>query len=246
MSTEKIIRTFAADLTPGEGRTVDVRIIPYGEQIEHNDGLGDVPRGEMYREEWAPGVFAHQEKAAHRIFANAEHEQGIGGVVGHGVTLREGPDGFYGSFKLHDNTDGNKALMLIKEGVFDGVSLEAIPVKSEKTREGVVRRIKAHLQAVAFTRFAAYSGAQVLAVREQQANHEVEVEELPNELLTSPMDPELVERARELGIDLPERYQAQPAPDTSTQVDTSESDTRQTTGNHELSEANDGSTTERA
>ena len=28
-----IVRTFAAELTPGDGRTVDVRIVPYGERI---------------------------------------------------------------------------------------------------------------------------------------------------------------------------------------------------------------------
>ena len=66
-------RQFAAEIVSGDGRTVDVRIVPYGERIQHNDGLGGVPRGQMYEEEWMPGVFDHQLNAAHRVLANVEH-----------------------------------------------------------------------------------------------------------------------------------------------------------------------------
>jgi HK97 family phage prohead protease len=205
-----IHRTFAADLTPGDGRTVDVRIIPYGEQIEHDDGLGGLPIGMPYTEEWAAGCFRHQERAANRILANGEHEQGVGGIVGHGIALREASDGFYGSFKIHETPDGDKALILINDGVWNSISLEARPVKTLRTAAGVVRRVKAHLEAIAFTRFGAYAGAQVLAVREQGLTIEDEVDPIADELRPAPMDPELVERCRRLGIELPERYEAHP------------------------------------
>ena len=162
-------REFSAELTAGDGRTVDCRIVPYGEQIQHDDGLGGVPKGMPYTEEWAAGAFTHQLKAANRVLANVEHQEGLAGIVGHGAALIERQDGLYGSFRLHDNPDGDKALMLIREGVLDTVSLEAIPQKNIRTREGVVRRVKAHLRAVAFSRFGAYPGATVLAVREQAA-----------------------------------------------------------------------------
>src|SRR5689334_4916480 len=61
---EVIVRTFAAEMTAGDGRTVDVRIVPYGERITHNDGLGGVPKGVPYTEEWVPGAFADQARAA--------------------------------------------------------------------------------------------------------------------------------------------------------------------------------------
>src|SRR5688572_15570348 len=80
-------REFAAAVTAGDGRTVDVKIVPYGEQIEHNDGQGGVPKGVMYREEFVPGAFDHQITAANRVLANCEHERGILGVVGHGLAL---------------------------------------------------------------------------------------------------------------------------------------------------------------
>jgi HK97 family phage prohead protease len=205
-------REYAADLTPGDGRTVDCRIVPYGERIEHNDGHGGVPVGMPYTEEWAAGAFTHQLKAANRVLANVEHQEGLAGIVGHGVALIERSDGLYGSFKLHDNADGDKALMLVKEGVLDSVSLEARPQKTVRTRDGVVRRVKAHLEAVAFARFGAYPSATVLAVRHPATFEE---EEIPEELLPVEMDAATVERCRRLGLELPSRYEeAHPEPGT--------------------------------
>jgi hypothetical protein len=55
--------------------------------------------------------------------------------------------------------------MLVREGVLGGVSLEAKPVKSSRSRDGVVQRVKAHLRHRALPR-RAYAGAVVLAVRD--------------------------------------------------------------------------------
>lgn len=191
-------RTFEAELTAGDGRTVDVRIVPYGETADVSDG------GPMYREQWMPGVFAHQTNAANRVLANFEHQTGIAGVVGHGLALREEPDGFHGSFRLHDTSDGDKTLMLVREGVLGGVSLEAVPVRSVRTAAGIVQRVKAHLKAVALCRTPAFTGAQVLAVRHEPDTIFDEC------LLPVDMDPDLVERCRQAGIELPQRYQAHP------------------------------------
>jgi Escherichia/Staphylococcus phage prohead protease len=217
-----IRRTFAAELTAGDGRTVDCRIVPYGERIIHNDGLGGLPVGQPYTEEWVAGAFSHQLRAANRVLANFEHQQGIAGVVGHGLELRDSPDSLRGSFRIHETADGDKALMLVREGVLGGISLEAIPKKSIRTAAGIVQRVKAHLRAVALCREPAYSGAVVLAVRELPI--------LDEELLPADMDAETVERCRRLGIKLPQRYQAHPdETDTPAQTGTSENGTRQTT-----------------
>ena len=121
----------------------------------------------------------------------------------------ERDDGLYGSFKIHEDADGDKTLMLVREGILDGVSLEAQPTKSIRTAAGVIRRVKANLYNVALTRYRAYQGAVVLALREEMLLDEV--------LLPVPMDPELIERCRRLGIRLPERL-AHPA-DTGTPLD---------------------------
>jgi HK97 family phage prohead protease len=192
-----LVRTFAAELTAGDGRTVDVRIVPYGETARVSDRGGPA-----YEEQWMPGVFAHQTNAANRVLANFEHQSGIAGVVGHGMALREAADGFHGSFRLHETADGDKSLMLVKEGVLDGVSLEAYPVKSVRTAAGVVQRVKANLRAIALCRNPAFASAKVLAVREETVFDE--------QMLPVVIDPELVERCRRLGIKIPQRYTAHP------------------------------------
>ncbi len=191
-------RTFAAEVSPGGGRTVDLRIVPYDEVALATDGHGGVPKGVAYREKFARGAFSHQANAANRVLANFEHELGIAGVVGHGTQLREAPDAFYGSFKLHETPDGDKALMLVREGVLDGVSLEFAPLKSVRSKDGVVVRAKAHLDSIALTRNPAYESARVLALREQV---------LIDETLL-PVDPDraMLERMKSLGLALPARY----------------------------------------
>jgi HK97 family phage prohead protease len=220
-----IVRTFAADLTAGDGRTIDVRVVPYGERITHNDGLGGLPKGMPYTEEWAPGAFAGQERAANRVLVNFEHQEGIGGIVGHGTALIERTDGLYGSFKLHETPDGDKALMLVREGVLGGVSLEAKARRSIRTAGGVIQRVKAHLVGVALCRAPAYPGSVVLALREQ-------AELIDEDLLPVSPDPQLIERCRQLGIKIPQRFEAHPdVTDTPAETGTSEDGTRQTQTN---------------
>lgn len=209
-----LVRTFATEFKPGDGRTVDVRIVPYGEVITHNDGLGDVPKGVAYREEWLPGVFAHQVNAAHRVFANFEHQTGVINIVGKGLTLREAADGFHGSFQLLNTPAGDTMLELMSgdQPAVDGVSLEARPVKNVKSATGVLQRAKANLYAIAFTRFSAYAGARVLALRDEDDPEQSTT--FDEALLPVVIDPELVERCRRLGIALPESMKAHPAQDT--------------------------------
>jgi hypothetical protein len=218
-TTGVLHREFAAELTVADGRTVDTRVIPYGETITHNDGLGGVAKGVTYEETWAHGSFTHQLNAANRVVANYEHQQGIGGIVGHGLALREEQDGLYGSFKIHATAAGDTALELIRDGVLASVSLEAIPRKATKTANGITRT-KADLVGVAFTRFGAYSGAQVLAVREAP-EHVMDEMLLPIEI-----DPDLVERCRQLGIEIPQRYKAHPETSDTPDEGTSENGTR--------------------
>jgi len=163
MADEKVIRRdFQAEFTPvGDGRTLDLRIIPYNTVARVRDNGGP-----EYDEEWLPGVFDKQVKAANRVFVNVEHEQGFGGVVGRGQEFREDNDAFIGSVRVLSGPDGDKALELVNDGVLTGVSVEAIPLRSQRTPEGVVQRVKARLLNIALCRNPAFVDAQVLAVRE--------------------------------------------------------------------------------
>lgn len=198
-----LVREVAIEADVGDGRTLEMRVVPFNE-------IGtatDPPHFKPYKEQFMPGAFANQERAAHRILLNFEHIQGLQGVIGHGVTLREQPDGYYGTFRVHDTQDGEKALTLLREKVIEHGSIEFLPLKSVRTRDGVVQRVKAHLDKLSLTRHTpSYKGTAVLGLREQT---EVMIDE---EFLPVEMDPELVERCRRLGIALPQRYmQAHPS-----------------------------------
>lgn len=216
-------RTYTAELTAGDGRTVDVRVVPYGVAAEVSDDGRTV-----YREEWAHGCFDDQLVAGHRlkVLLNFEHQRGISNVVGKGIALRSEPDGLHGSFRLSDTQDGEKALELVNDGILDSVSLEAYSKHAVRTAEGVIRRVKAHLHNVALCRTPAFADAKVLAVR-GEVTEEIVWDET---LVPVELDPELIDRCRRLGIKLPQRYQAHPAePDTSAESDTSADGTRQST-----------------
>jgi HK97 family phage prohead protease len=210
-------RTFEAELTPGDGRTLDVRVVPYNTPAQVSDG------GPVYREEWADGSFDDQLVAGHRlkVLMNFEHHQGFADLIGKGLSLRSAPDGLHGSFRVRETEAGDLALELVRDGILDGISLEARAKKSIRTAEGVVRRVRAHLHNVALCRTPAFADARVLAVREQP---EILMDE---ELLPVPIDPEVVERCRRLGVALPAHLQAHPV-DTGTPAPsgTPEDDTR--------------------
>lgn len=208
-----LVREFAAEFTAGDGRTVDMRIVPYGVSAEVSDDGRT-----RYREQWDDNCFDDQLVAGHRlkVLLNFEHGTGISNIVGKGVSLRSVPgDGLHGSFRMSETQDGDKALELVNDGILDGVSLEAYPKKSVRTADGVVKRVKAHLHNVALCRRPAFVGARVLAVRDQPIFDE--------EIMPVDIDPETVERCRRLGIRLPQRYETHPAePDTPADAGTSE------------------------
>jgi len=216
-----LIREFVAADLEVTGRTVDVRVVPFGEVAR----VADPPRWEPYDEEWMPGAFDHQFNAANRIHAKYGHSDSVVDVVGHGITLRSEPgDGYHISTKIHETIQGETALELLRDGALPCVSLEAHPVKSIRSSGGVVQRVKAHLTGFAFCRQGAFAGAQVLAIREQ-VEDEITFDE---DMLPVVPDPELIERCRRLGIRLPQRYQAHPADtDTPAEAGTSEDGTRQ-------------------
>lgn len=216
------VRTFTGSITPGDGRTVDLRIVPYGERVRANDGLGGLPRGVEYTEEFVSGVFDHVMSAPNRILLDFEHGDRLEDVVGRGVSVADRPDGFHTSFRMLNTPAGNTALELVREEVLTGASVECRfygpGTRSIRTAEGVVRRVKAKLNKVALCREPAYSGAVVLGVRTTPS--EVILDE---EMLPIPFDPELALRIAALGITIPDRLLAPPATDPSASADTSES-----------------------
>lgn len=103
-------------------------------------------------------------------FARGDHgKAGVRGLVGHAVDLHDRPDGLHATLRIRilDTEDGTKTLTLVREGILDGLSLEAIAQTSRRTAEGVVERVRAKLKAVALCRSPAFADARVLAVRDR-------------------------------------------------------------------------------
>lgn len=219
------VRRFEIEAQAGDGRTISFRIAPFGETATCYDGLGGLPKGQAYEEELMPGLYDRQLRAANRVLLNFEHQEGIGGIVGHGLELWQQPDGYHAAFRVHETPDGDKTLTLVREGVLRGASVESYWLKSIRSARGVVQRVRAHLDAVAICRQGAYPSAVLTGLRTDELPDEVILDEA---FLPVDIDPELVERCRRLGIALPQRMKAHPAEtDTPSDEGTPESGTRQ-------------------
>lgn len=196
---EIFVREFPVEFAEtGDGRTIDARIVPYNVPAR----VADPPDFTPYEETFLPGAFERQTRAADRvkIWLNFEHEQGIRGIVGHGIELHDRADGLYGSFRVHDNPDGEKALALVREGLLTGLSLEFAALRS-RVVEGVTQRLRAHIDKVSLCRTPAFADARVLALREAQeeADAEAPAEEPPAE----EPEPEADEAAAEEAVEEP-------------------------------------------
>lgn len=203
-----LCRSFAAEMSAGDGRTIDVRIVPYGVPAIVSDNGGPV-----YREMWMPGAFSDQVRGAdagraRHVHVNFRHGQTFGDVIGHGLALVERDDGFYGSFKILDGPDGDKALELVRADALSKVSLEALAKPSwMKRAAGVVQRVKGHLVNIALCPQGAYDDAAVLAIREEELAAELAEEAAEKRAAALDIDREMVERLQRAGIKLPVRYE---------------------------------------
>jgi HK97 family phage prohead protease len=179
--------------TDGDGRTIEARIVPYNTPTRVVDLPENGGTGIPYYATFLPGAFAKQTSAVSRIkvWLNFEHEKGLRGIVGHGAKLEDREDALYGTFRVHENSDGDKALQMVRDGLTTGISLEATPLRSRRVGD-VVERVRVHLEKVSLCRMGAYEDALVLAVREQpepdpdDEPDEPGTEEIPEPVPTSP------------------------------------------------------------
>ncbi len=204
---EVLVRTFAVSEQSVDGRTLHVRVVPFGETAT----VADPPDFRPYQEEFVPGVFDRQMNAANRIRLRTDHaaiddtggrRPGLAGVVGNALNLRETNGGVEAEFRFMQTPEADTALELVKNGGYDGVSAEFAPKVNKRTKEGVIQRVKAHLDSVALAVGPAYSNAAILGLREGEDDGTVTT--IDEELMPPPVDLELLERCATLGIDLPE------------------------------------------
>lgn len=186
-----LTRSYPAELEiAGDGRTIEGRAVPYDETAEVEDA------GVRYRERFEAGSFRRATRAPFRLVLLYEHRDGLGDIVGPGVSLEEKPDGLYGSWRAVQTRSGDEALGLIREGVLRGLSVGFRPLgPGRRDEDGTVVRTNCALDEVSLTRTPAFESALVTSVRSAP-----QAWNLPEELRPHELDPELEERLRALGL----------------------------------------------
>jgi HK97 family phage prohead protease len=169
-----LVREATLEIAEGDGRTLEARIVPYGETAT----ICDPPDFVVEEERFAPGCADRQIRAAHRVkmWLTTLHEEGLRGIVGHAEKLEERADGLYATFRVHDNKDGDKALQLVRDGLLPSMSVEFKALQSLR-RNGIVERVRVHIDKSSLVPVGAYANAGVLALREKAlAAHQAEAD----------------------------------------------------------------------
>ncbi len=136
----------------GDGRTVEIRIMPWGQEADTADG----------REMFERGAFAGVDPARVTI----ESQRHGGTLVGRGIALEEREDAGYLTGRISETAAGDELLTLIRDGVVSQASVAFKPVKSQR-RKGVAVRQAVDLWRVAILERGSYPGAGVVALRGQ-------------------------------------------------------------------------------
>lgn len=150
-----------ADLTPGTGRTVYGRVVPYSIAEEVNDGAG------FYREMFAPGAFTRsiRERGSKiKLFIGHDRRKL---PVGKAVELREEPDGVHAAFDIAETRDGDDALAAVRSGVVDSFSIGLRGIR-HRIQDDVTVRTEAVLYEVSLVGIPAFVGAEIAGVRSNQ------------------------------------------------------------------------------
>src|SRR5262245_37771697 len=138
----------------GDGRTVEVRLVPWDAPARVTDNGRD-----WYSETFARGGLR---LATGRLLVRSEHD---GAVIGRIDTADNRDDGLYAALRIADTAAGRDTLALIADGVVDAVSVEfddAAPL----THGDQVIRTGAVCTGVALTLHPQHA-APVVAVRSQ-------------------------------------------------------------------------------
>lgn len=150
MSNEALYRAFRPELevrSRGDGRTVHGIAVPYNAPMRITDSLV---------EEFAPGAFAHQVRAANRVKFAREHMALGGTLIGALTSMSETPNGLYVEMRAAKTPVGDETLELIKEGALSHLSIGFREREHRRKAGGIVSRTKADLFEVAVVLEGAY------------------------------------------------------------------------------------------
>jgi HK97 family phage prohead protease len=169
-SSETIIRPgdrFARTFSPllevrsaakgGDGRTIEGIAVPFlrRQRIDHT-----------LTEQFAPGAFDHQIRAAHRIAFTRDHMSQGGTLIGRATELRNDALGLWGAFRVSATAAGDETLALVADGALSELSVGFRAQKDHTEPDGTITRVRADLVEVSVVLAGAYgSAAEIMAVR---------------------------------------------------------------------------------
>jgi HK97 family phage prohead protease len=169
-SSETIIRPgdrFARTFSPllevrsaakgGDGRTIEGIAVPFlrRQRIDHT-----------LMEQFAPGAFDHQIRAAHRIAFSRDHMSQGGTLIGRATELRNDALGLWGAFRVSATAAGDETLALVADGALSELSVGFRAQKDHTEPDGTITRVRADLVEVSVVLAGAYgSAAEIMAVR---------------------------------------------------------------------------------
>jgi HK97 family phage prohead protease len=167
-----LVRAFAPELEirssakGGDGRTIEGICVPYRQRQRIDASLVEM---------FAPGAFAHQLRAANRVYFARDH-LALGGVlIGKTVELRDDAAGLWGSWRVSKTPVGDETLTLVADGVLDELSVGFRARKDRRDPDGTVVREKADLVEVAVVLEGAYGRSALISGVRNRAGHVCDV-----------------------------------------------------------------------
>lgn len=155
----------STELTPGTGREIFGRAVPYGVTIDVTDF-----DGARYRERFEYGAFARTIRERGHKVKLLDHHNRRKLAVGRAVDLREESDGLHSAFEVANTRDGDELLELVRTGVVDSFSIGFEPVRDRRERDAngdLVVRLEVKLHEVSAVNFPAYEDALIGGVRSE-------------------------------------------------------------------------------
>lgn len=141
----------------GDGRTIEGIAVPYLRRQRIDASL---------TEQFAPGAFDHQLRAAHRIAFTRDHISQGGKLIGRALELRNDAAGLWGAFRVSATEAGDETLALVADGALSDMSVGFRAQKDHREPDGTITRVRADLVEVSVVLAGAYGeGAQIMAVR---------------------------------------------------------------------------------
>jgi HK97 family phage prohead protease len=142
----------SAPITADLGRrTITGRLVPWGE-------LGNTSAG--------PTMFAagSVEVPDDPVRVKLLRDHDTTAPVGHAVALDDGTDGLYGTFRVPEGDDGDRALLEASDRLRDGLSVGVRLVDAERDDAGVLQVAASFLMEVSQVALPAFDNARTLAV----------------------------------------------------------------------------------